>query len=751
MSKRGRLVFWVLAISQESFELAYREIGIRLNIPGIHDDGADVKKLVQDYLTAGQVGRWLMVIDNADDQDILLGATNSSSKSFRLIDYVPRSNEGAVLFTTRSRKVAVALTQESILQLTDLDKPEARQLLSHRLKNLALLNDETAIDKLLEMLTYLPLAVVQAAAFMNNNNVSVADYISLFLKAGANKELLQEPFVDPGRYEELDSTIARTWHISFDQIRKQDPLAAHYLSFIACINCVDIPQSLIAGRSSLVEQTKALGTLTGYAFLSERQRTTQETGQGRSFDMHRLVHMASVLWLERHEIHAVCVRTAAARLGELLPYGGHKNMRVWMTYLPHAIHVAKSSSIMGTAVGLSLLIRLGMCQASLGQYSAAETTHREVLMIEERSLGFEHPDTLTSMQELGEALYNRGKYVEAEMMHRKTLAFSKRVLGEECTGTLRCMSNLAAALSMQGKHVEAEESHREVLRLSKRAFGDEHSSTLKSMNNFAEVLVGHGKHAQAEELHREVLRLRKQMFGEEHSSTLNSMSNLAGALCNQGKYDEAKEMHRTTLITRMKVLGNMHPDTLLSMHHMALVLCGQGEYAEAEETGRKTLWLRTEVLGEKHPSTLLSMSNLAFVLTKQLRYDGARCIYEQARMGYNTVLGEDHPWTRICHQHYHDLMVLQEQDLASTKKKAKARAVEVRHGGKSGTAIAMPSVEPPAAHPPLVPALRDGDSKHLSVTTKQPGWRNSDWLKRARPKGFRRAANLLQGEPGSRG
>jgi KaiC/GvpD/RAD55 family RecA-like ATPase len=45
------LVFWVPAISQESFERAYLEIGVRLRIPRVSDDDADVRKLVKDALT----------------------------------------------------------------------------------------------------------------------------------------------------------------------------------------------------------------------------------------------------------------------------------------------------------------------------------------------------------------------------------------------------------------------------------------------------------------------------------------------------------------------------------------------------------------------------------------------------------------------------------------------------------------------------------------------------------------------------
>ena len=67
-----RLVFWVPAISRESFELAYREIGVRLCIPGISDDNADIKKLVKESLASERFGDWLMIVDNADDPRVLL-------------------------------------------------------------------------------------------------------------------------------------------------------------------------------------------------------------------------------------------------------------------------------------------------------------------------------------------------------------------------------------------------------------------------------------------------------------------------------------------------------------------------------------------------------------------------------------------------------------------------------------------------------------------------------------------------------
>jgi hypothetical protein len=139
-------VFWVPAISQESFELAYREIAVRLRISGIADDNADVKKLVQQALSSEGADDWLMIIDNADDYEVLLSKTNSASGLSRLIDYLPRSDRSAILFTTRSRKMAAALTPSSVLTLDTMSKDDARQLFMQRTTEQGLCHEETAVD-----------------------------------------------------------------------------------------------------------------------------------------------------------------------------------------------------------------------------------------------------------------------------------------------------------------------------------------------------------------------------------------------------------------------------------------------------------------------------------------------------------------------------------------------------------------------------------------------------------------------------
>jgi hypothetical protein len=70
-------------------------------------------------------------------------------------------------------------------------------------------------------------------------------------------------------------------------------------------------------------------------------------------------------------------------------------------------------------------------------------------------LGEEHPDTLTSRNNLALVLRGLGRLEEAEAEHRAELEICRRVLGEEHPDTLTSRHNLATVLRDLGRQEEA--------------------------------------------------------------------------------------------------------------------------------------------------------------------------------------------------------------------------------------------------------------------------------------------------------
>jgi len=58
---RNCSVIWIPATNMESLHQAYLNVARQLGIAGCEEEQADVKRLVQGYLSKGSAGKWLLV------------------------------------------------------------------------------------------------------------------------------------------------------------------------------------------------------------------------------------------------------------------------------------------------------------------------------------------------------------------------------------------------------------------------------------------------------------------------------------------------------------------------------------------------------------------------------------------------------------------------------------------------------------------------------------------------------------------
>jgi hypothetical protein len=245
-----------------------------LQIHGITEESADVKQLVKTRLSQESSGQWLLIVDNADDVDVLYKKGHGDNESLALIDYLPSSCYSSIIFTTRNRKATVKQAGSNVIKIYEMDQADAKKILENTLIQKNILEEHEATVKFLELLACLPLAIVQAAAFINENEISISSYIALY-EDGEDQaiELLSEDFEDRGRYRDKDmkNPIATTWLISFNQISLQDRLAIDYLSFMSCLVPQRIPESLLPLAQSKIKMTTAIGTLIAYSFITKRE------------------------------------------------------------------------------------------------------------------------------------------------------------------------------------------------------------------------------------------------------------------------------------------------------------------------------------------------------------------------------------------------------------------------------------------------------------------------------------------------
>jgi ATP/maltotriose-dependent transcriptional regulator MalT len=108
-------VYWIPVNSLANLQTAYHKMAQSLRLSGCEEGGVDILELVQTYLSDENIGPWLLVLDNADDIDLWTSPLISEAGAKRLIDYMPQSKHGAIIWTTRDRKVATRVARENVV------------------------------------------------------------------------------------------------------------------------------------------------------------------------------------------------------------------------------------------------------------------------------------------------------------------------------------------------------------------------------------------------------------------------------------------------------------------------------------------------------------------------------------------------------------------------------------------------------------------------------------------------------------
>ncbi|KAH2587515.1 hypothetical protein KXW93_007624, partial [Aspergillus fumigatus] len=256
-------IFWIPCTSYEAVEQAYISIA---QMVGLHTvEPGEMKERLQTYFSQTDE-KWILIFDNADEMAMWVKGSPAAPS---LKNIIPRSENGHVLFTSRNRQLALKLAASNVGSVPDVDQNIAKEIFRKLLIRKDLLQDDYVTSALLEQLAFLPLAISQAAACINQNDISLARYMSLLGEQEASTmELLGGEFEDDGRYAGIQNTVATTWLISFLQIQQVDEVAGDYLSFMACINPRDIPESILPPTTSTKRKVEALGLLKAYSFVN---------------------------------------------------------------------------------------------------------------------------------------------------------------------------------------------------------------------------------------------------------------------------------------------------------------------------------------------------------------------------------------------------------------------------------------------------------------------------------------------------
>ncbi|CAG8093494.1 unnamed protein product [Penicillium salamii] len=676
-------VFWIHASNPARFEQSFRDIANQAKISGRNDPTVNIYQLVEGWLRDGKREKWLLILDNADDdgflrqssatgqQSLKVGQTNASTKP--LLEYLPRNPNGSIMITSRNKEVALRIVDHrDIIKVEPMEKLEAIELLQRK----AELPAETPdIQELVEELDFMPLAIIQAASYIVHREpcCTVSQYLEKLRKSeGSARKLLDYDAGDLFRDWEAKNSILVTWQISFDHIRRIRPSATDLLSLMSFFDRQGISEDLLRFHDKAqnddsnlqqiaieynVEDTDStsesnmdqnfeddIATLRAFSFISINRDSTV-------FTMHRLVQLTVRAWLkskpdgqlERWKEKYITI------LWQRFPTGKYENWPQCQPLFPH-VKLAMSQrpeSYEFLSKWATLLYNGAWYAQTIGHIKELRDMASESRNQRSSMFGLDSEQTLESSVMVAEACRLEGQWEQAEQLQVQVMEAYKTKLGADHPHTLTSIGNLASTFSSQGRLEEAEQLEVQVMETCKAKLGVDHPSTLTSIANLACTYKSQGRWKESEQLEIQTMEIRKTKLGVDHRNTLISMGNLASMLRNQGRLEEAEQLQVQVMKARKTKLGFDHPDTLTSMSNLALVFSSQGRWEEAEQLEVQVMKTRKTKLGVDHPDTLTSKGNLALTFWNQGRLEEAEQLQVQVMKARKTKSGVDHPHTLI--------------------------------------------------------------------------------------------------------
>ena len=644
-------IFWIHASSIDRFRECCCKIVDECDIPGGNDEKCDKMSLFKKWLEK-EPGGWFLIIDNADEASLFTPKGELSQPRSKaggepsIIEYLPESPRGSILITTRNRAAGVRFTKSQAADLVEVQtmtEEESSRLIKSTLTDC--IPTDSEINELAGLLGHLPLALAQAAAFMQENVLTASEYIELYKESDETQmDLLSEPFAALGRDSAVPNAVVTTFIVSINQIKERDPKAIEILSLVAFVDQHDIPKSLIQGKLKRpLELTKALGTLKSFSLV-----ITNEQG---NLSLHRLVQLVMRKWLiieDKFEDQAI---QAMDIIAGLFPNATFEQLSICAAYLPHAQSVLNFlPELHDKLLRRRLYLQEGIAYYlwTQGYYNEGEKLDLLILEENKKEFGMEHPETLESIEGLAATYESQGKWSEAEKLDRHVVETREKHQGPAHTLTLNSKLNLAKVCSKQGRSKEAEDSILEVLGTSKSTYGAEHESTIDAIACLGSVYADLCQFGQAEDLAKHAWEWRKIKFGTDNEFTLESATRLGYIYTEQGRLSEAEQLMLQTTQAQEKGLGPSHPRTLNGKTSLVSIYKAKEEWDKAEKLALYIIKEYSRRVGSTHYDTLLERLKLVEIWFHKGLVEQADKLEDEVLMDSIRGLGLNHPFTLEC-------------------------------------------------------------------------------------------------------
>ena len=662
-------VWWIAAEEPALLPGQFAALATRLGRQP-ESDPAALRELVHDALR--QVPGWLLVFDNADSVEDIAG--------WIPVAPLPAGVPGHVVVTTRRGGFS---TVGRVHDLDVVDPDEAVQLMRSRIPHLA----RDAALRIADRLGRLPLALEQAAAYVDRTGMPADDYLRL-LRTRARD------MYGRGAVPNHTETIATLWDLSLERVAAESPAALQLMAVCAYLAPVGIPLDLFTRHPGELPEPLA-STVADPLALHEAVAVAIDYSLGNrtagGLQLHRLIQGA--LRLRDRPAGpgaagslAVAVKLLRADAPAMIT-GKPENWPRWSVLLPHALAATEHFDDDLGAAGVAgpfrpvaddcawLLHRSAIHLRVHARLDDARPLLERSLQITEAVHGPDHPDMAGRLNDLALILRGQGHAEQALPLARRALQITEAVYGPNHPEVAGRLNDVALILRGQGHAEQALPLARSALRITETVYGPDHADVASRLDNLATILRALGRAQEAEGPAERAVRITEAVHGPDHPSVATAWNSLAAVRHDLRRPEDARPLAERAVRITEAVHGPDHPDVAVGLSNLAHILTDLGRAGEAGPLAERALAITEGAYGPDHPVVAIRLNNLAAIRHRTGESAAALPLAERALRTTEAVYGPDHPDVAIRLHNLATILRALGQDQQSRTLAARAAAI----------------------------------------------------------------------------
>lgn len=607
-----KLIGWINASDAVSIQNSYIELVEKLDLGflDININQDTISRYIKNWLENND--KWLIIYDNVKNPK-------------ELNELLPNPINGHVIITSQNAKWSKF---NPTIEVTKLTNRESINFLMKRAEK----DYENSMEELASLLDNFPLALEQAASYVHKTSRSFSYYLNMF------KSRKVEMLNKAKKPEDYNHTIATTWEIAFDEIKKNCPDAIEFLYFISFLAPDDIPLEKLKLEEesdiNIIEILRddfriddVIENLLNYSLISCNNNCTN------MINIHRLVQIV-VRYKLSQEIKEEWCKNIINIFNQIFidDRNDLSSQSLFKELLPHAIQVIENAINLGIKNKelVFLCENVGLLLNEIADYSKAIKILRYGLNIGKKIFDYNSKDIAKPIINVGLAEKLSGNISEGIRYYNKAVNIYEK-LNLTCSREYAQLINNIGRVKMdQGKY---EESYVLILKSFKilKSLNTEYNiENIGILSNLALSLEHIGNINDSIKYNRKILKILKENNIKESQAMSSCLNNLSICLMTKGKLNSALVLSYRSIKVEKKIFGDRHPIVGLYYSNLANLLIYKGDLLDARRYIIKAFKVNRDIYGMEHPSIAKDLFNCFCLLSKQEKYNAAKICLEKS-------------------------------------------------------------------------------------------------------------------------